>query len=79
MKLVELLKEAAWAELEEVSHGYLWYNLYRKHEDVAVFRFRIPFADTAGGTFMASEDNPKIFQRWIRKELELAATTEAEI
>lgn len=54
-------------ELHSVVDGHLQYNVRNHTNDV--FSFSVPPEDQIGATFYA-DDSPKLFMRWIRKEIE---------
>lgn len=61
--------------LEYVENGELVYNLFDENAEM-LLEFRVPPADQLGATFHLT-DSPKMFMRWIRRELELKKLDEA--
>lgn len=61
-----------YVELHSVIDGHLQYNL-RNGDGAVIFSFSVPPEDQVGATFYASE-SPKLFMRWIRKEIERRET-----
>jgi hypothetical protein len=74
------VKDLVWGEgsyvaLDRVENGSLVYNLLDKNRG-PLLEFRVPHADQLGATFQLT-DTPKLFMRWIRKELERQKQEEA--
>jgi len=67
------IKGLVWGEgnyvaLDRVENGNLVYNLLDKNRGT-LLKFKVPPADKLGATFQLT-DTPRLFMRWIRKELE---------
>ncbi len=63
--------EGNYVALEFVENGELVYNLFDANAEM-LLEFKVPPADQLGATFNLT-DSPKMFMRWIRKELEAQA------
>lgn len=83
-KLLDIIKTAFYVHFEECRDGALWYSVTYGVSDNAVYgesalenavqyAFRIPLEDVAGAVFPATDENPKYYMRWIRKQLEVDA------
>lgn len=73
------LKEIVFGEgmgvsLQRVEDGRLIYNVLNG-QNAVVLTFSVPHADQLGATFPLT-DSPKMYMRWIRKELERRAEEE---
>ena len=74
------IKDLVWGEgnyvaLDRVENGSLIYNLLDKDRG-PLLEFKIPPEDLLGATFHLT-DTPRLFMRWIRRELELRKLEEA--
>lgn len=63
-----IFTEGNFVELRNVVDGCLFYDLMDK-ENRILLNFPVPPEDQLGATFEV-HDSPKLFMRWIRKELE---------
>jgi hypothetical protein len=59
--------EGNYVELRNVVDGHLFYDILTKTDHV-IYSFSVPPEDQIGATF-ESRDTPKLFMRWIRKEI----------
>lgn len=58
-----------YVSLRNVIDGHLFYDLLNDSEQNSLlFTFSVPPEDQIGATFEV-QDSPKLFMRWIRKEL----------
>ncbi len=69
---VDRIKALVWGEgnyvaLERVENGDLVYNVHGPDRGMLI-EFKVPHADQLGATFHLT-DTPKVFMRWIRKEV----------
>lgn len=69
MKVKDLVfGEGNWVRLARVENGHLIYSVLSKL-NVPLIEFKVPPEDQLGATFSLI-DTPKVFMRWIRKEIE---------
>lgn len=72
MSMKELVfGEGNFVTLERVENGHIIYLLLNE-DNTVLLEFKVPPADQLGATFEL-HDSPKVFMRWIRKELEVQA------
>jgi hypothetical protein len=76
------IKDLVWGEgnyvkLDRVENGCLVYNLLDKDRG-PLLEFTVPPQDQLGATFQLT-DTPKLFMRWIRKEVERQKQEEARL
>lgn len=69
--------EGNYVELRNVVDGHLFYDVMAKSGHV-LFAFSVPPEDQIGATFEC-QDSPKLFMRWIRKEIERRENEKAMI
>ncbi len=79
---VDRIKELVWGEgnwvkLGSVEDGHLVYDVLNK-QNASLLEFRVPPADQLGATFHLT-DTPKVFMRWIRKEIEKQVAEAAHV
>jgi hypothetical protein len=67
--------EGNYVALDRVEDGHLVYNLLDKDRG-GLMEFKVPPEDQRGATFHLT-DTPKLFMRWIRKEVERQKQEEA--
>lgn len=60
--------EGNYVELRRVIDGHLFYEVMHKAAG-CIFTFSVPPEDQVGATFEVN-DSPKLYMRWIRKEVE---------
>lgn len=78
MTLIQILKTLQAVQFVECRDGYLWYAAICNPAWSQFFR--IPLEDTVGAVFPRDDyENPRYYQRWIRKEMELQQAEAAAI